>query len=226
MTPYIQQQLKKLCDNPNWYDDMLISWDKNPRNQREAIYNYLSHVQLNGLLENTQIVFTFIDGDMKPAFYFEIPRDTNRYLILGILDEAGYPHCCLLGQPKQMFNPQLSINIMKPTITINEYPIGWEWLDRVPLEDFNWLIEIFATLTDNTDTYNFVGYTDSETLPGHQKICSVDKIPLANFLNEDQGYQTGISMYGHYIACKCLDISSEEEYMNQFTDIRILTNEL
>jgi hypothetical protein len=71
MTPYIQQQLKKLCDNPNWYDDMLISWDKNPRNQREAIYNYLSHVQLNGLLENTQIVFTFIDGDMKPAFYFE-----------------------------------------------------------------------------------------------------------------------------------------------------------
>lgn len=112
---------------------------------------------------------------------------------------------------------------MKPTITINEYPIGWEWLDRVPLEDFNWLIEIFAILTDNTDTYNFVGYTDSETLPGHQKICSVDKIPLANFLNEDQGYQTGISMYGHYIACKCLDISSEEEYMNQFTDIRILT---
>lgn len=124
MTPYIQQQLKKLCDNPNWYDDMLISWDKNPRNQREAIYNYLSHVQLNGLLENTQIVFTFIDGDMKPAFYFEIPRDTNRYLILGILDESG------------------------------------------------------------------------------------------------------ISMYGHYIACKCLDISSEEEYMNQLTDIRILTNEL
>lgn len=78
MTPYIQQQLKKLCDNPNWYDDMLISWDKNPRNQREAIYNY----------------------------------------------------------------------------------------------------------------------------------------------------ESGISMYGHYIACKCLDISSEEEYMNQLTDIRILTNEL
>lgn len=48
MTPYIQQQLKKLCDNPNWYDDMLISWDKNPRNQREAIYNYLhsEHLRL------------------------------------------------------------------------------------------------------------------------------------------------------------------------------------
>lgn len=43
-------------------------------------------------------------------------------------------------------------------------------------------------------------------------------------INEDQGYESGISMYGHYIACKCLDISSEEEYMNQYTDI--LTNEL
>lgn len=49
---------------------------------------------------------------------------------------------------------------MKPTITVNQYPIGWEWLDRVPLEDFNWLIEIFSTMTDNTDTYDFVGYTD------------------------------------------------------------------
>ena len=58
---------------------------------------------------------------------------------------------------------------MKPTITVNQYPIGWEWLDKVPLEDFNWLIEIFSTMTDNTDTYDFVGYTDSETLPGHTK---------------------------------------------------------
>lgn len=65
MTPYIQQQLKKLCDNPNWHDDMLISWDKNPRNQRKAIYNYLSHVQLNGLLENTRIVFAFICLDIS-----------------------------------------------------------------------------------------------------------------------------------------------------------------
>lgn len=81
---------------------------------------------------------------------------------------------------------------MKPTITINEYPIGWEWLANVPLEDFNWLIDIFATMTDNTDTYDFVFYEDSETLPGHLKrVCSVDKISLANFLNEDQGYESG-----------------------------------
>lgn len=46
---------------------------------------------------------------------------------------------------------------MKLTITVNEYPIGWEWLDRVPLEDFTWLIEIFSTITDNTDTYDYAG---------------------------------------------------------------------
>ena len=54
-----------------------------------------------------------------------------------------------------------------------------------------------------------------------EPIITVNDYPIG--LNEDQG---GISMYGHYIACKCLDISSEEEYMNQLTDIRILTNEL
>lgn len=44
---------------------------------------------------------------------------------------------------------------MEPIITVNEYPIGWEWLDRVPLEDFTWLIEIFSTMTDDTDTYDY-----------------------------------------------------------------------
>lgn len=43
---------------------------------------------------------------------------------------------------------------------------------------------------------------------------------------DDQGYESGISMYGHYIVCKSLDISSEEEYMNQLTDIELICNEL
>lgn len=43
---------------------------------------------------------------------------------------------------------------MEPIITVNEYPIGWEWLDNVPLEDFNWLIEIFSTMTDDICTYD------------------------------------------------------------------------
>ena len=46
---------------------------------------------------------------------------------------------------------------MEPILTVNEYPIGWEWLDKVPLEDFNWLIEIFSTMTDDTDTYDYAG---------------------------------------------------------------------
>ena len=54
---------------------------------------------------------------------------------------------------------------MEPIITVNEYPIGWEWLDRVPLEDFTWLIEIFATMTDNTDTYDFATF-DKEITKG------------------------------------------------------------
>lgn len=60
--------------------------------------------QLN--IELKDIVLKILFGPFYN--YFEIPRDTNRYLILGILDKAGYPHCCLLGQPKQMFNPQLN----------------------------------------------------------------------------------------------------------------------
>lgn len=47
-----------------------------------------------------------------------------------------------------------------------------------------------------------------------EPIITINEYPierkgLANFLNDDQGYESGISMYGHYIACKCLDISSE-----------------
>lgn len=57
-------------------------------------------------------------------------------------------------------------------------------------------------------------------------VIEINRKGLAHFMNDDQGYESGISMYGHYIACKCLDISSEREYMNQYTDIRILTNEL
>lgn len=30
-----------------------------------------------------------------------------------------------------------------------------ELVDKVPLEDFTWLIEIFSTMTDDTDTYDF-----------------------------------------------------------------------
>ena len=96
-----------------------------------------------------------------------------------------------------------SINIMKPTITVNQYPIGWGWLDRVPLEDFTWLIEIFSTMTDNTDIYDFATF-DKEATNGEPPypVIEINRKGLAHFMNDDQGYEFGISMYGHYIACK------------------------
>lgn len=108
MTPYIKNQLIKLCGHPEWFDDMLISWANNPEEPHTAIRNYLSHVQLNGLLENTEIVPVSFneDDEPKPGFYFEIPKDPNMYLILGILDEDERPCTVLLGKPK--FNPQLN----------------------------------------------------------------------------------------------------------------------
>lgn len=49
MTPYIKNQLIKLCDHPEWFNDMLTIWDNNPEEPHMAIRHYLSHVQLNGL---------------------------------------------------------------------------------------------------------------------------------------------------------------------------------
>lgn len=116
---------------------------------------------------------------------------------------------------------------MEPIITVNEYPIGWEWLDKVPLEDFTWLIEIFSTMTDDICTHDFATF-DKESTDGEPPypVIEINRRELAYFMYEDQGYRSGISMYGHYIACKSLDISSEEEYMNQLTDIKLICNEL
>lgn len=85
----------------------------------------------------------------------------------------------------------------------------------------------FATMTDNTDTYDFATF-DKEITNGEPPypVIEINRKGLANFLNDDQGYESGISMYGHYIVCKSLDISSEEEYMNQLTDIELICNEL
>lgn len=51
MTEYI----KTNCDNPEWFNDMLNTWDFKPERESQAIKEYLSHVLLNGKLENTHI---------------------------------------------------------------------------------------------------------------------------------------------------------------------------
>lgn len=160
------------------------------------------------------------DKDHVPLHFKTIQDIENYFELVHIetqeLTSTGFKTAIL----KEHYN-------MEPIITINEYPIGWEWLDKVPLEDFTWLIEIFSTMTDDTDTYDFATF-DKEATNGEPPypVIEINRKGLANFLNDDQGYEPGISMYGHYIACKSLDISSEEEYMNQLTDIKLICNEL
>lgn len=94
--------------------------------------------------------------------------------------------------------------------------------DHVPLH--------FKTIQDIENYFELVHFAtfDKEATNGEPPypVIEINRKGLANFLNDDQGYESGISMYGHYIACKSLDISSEEEYMNQLTDIKLICNEL
>ena len=116
--------------------------------------------------------------------------------------------------------------MMNLNIKVNGYPIGWEWLAKVPLEDFTVLMDVFATMTDNTDTYDFASYK-YEAIPRgvHNPVIRVNRKDLANFLDEDQGYSGGIREFGNYVAMKALHIKSEEEYMDRYNEILELTNQ-
>lgn len=48
-------------------------------------------------------------------------------------------------------------------LTINDYPIGWGWLKDVPLQDWEWILDVFATMTDNTDDLILNAYPKEET---------------------------------------------------------------
>lgn len=81
MTEYIKNQLIKLCDNPEWFNDMLNTWDFKPERESQAIKEYLSHVLLNGKLENTHIERIELQGRMVILYRTE---ELNPYL--------RYPH--------------------------------------------------------------------------------------------------------------------------------------
>lgn len=61
MTPYIQQQLKKLCDNPNWYNDMLISWDKTQEINPWDKHSIYIRLKLREILKVNLTDITIID---------------------------------------------------------------------------------------------------------------------------------------------------------------------
>lgn len=108
MTEYIKNQLIKLCDNPEGFNDMLNTWDF----PRKRILSYLSHVLLNGKLENTPIERIELQGRMVSAFIFDIPKDPLYfYVIMGVLDQNPNLTCVLLRNIKptqSAFNPQLN----------------------------------------------------------------------------------------------------------------------
>ena len=116
-------------------------------------------------------------------------------------------------------------NMNDEILIINEYPIGWGWLKDVPLIDWEWLIDVFATMTDDTDTYSYITYAEEDGAK-LTDITFVRTVGLAKFLYDDQGYLAGIREYGHYIAAKALDIKSERDYLNHYNDIRLICNEL
>lgn len=99
------------------------------------------------------------------------------------------------------------------------YPRGWEWLKTVPTEDFNWLIEILFTMTDDTDTYSFIEY-DTESNHKPYKVKYVQRRDLADFMDDYFGMEDGIITHSHYILCKALEVKSKEDYMLALPKIR------
>lgn len=70
-------------------------------------------------------------------------------------------------------------------LIINEYLIGWGWLKDVPLIDWEWLIDVFATMTDDTDTYSYITYAEEDGAK-LTDITFVRTVGLAKFLYDDQ----------------------------------------
>lgn len=109
MTEYIKNSLIKLCDNPEWFNDMMNTWDFKPERESQAIKEYLSHVLLNGKLENTHIERVELQGRMVSVFMFDIPGDpVYFYIIAGAIDQNHNLTCSLFRHRKPNFNPQLN----------------------------------------------------------------------------------------------------------------------
>lgn len=103
------------------------------------------------------------------------------------------------------------------------YPRGWEWLKTVPTEDFNWLIEIFSTMTGDTDTYDFATF-DKEATNGEPPypVIEINRRDLADFMNYYFDMEKGITTHSHYIMCKALEIKSEDDYISALPKIKKL----
>lgn len=91
-------------------------------------------------------------------------------------------------------------------LILNEYPIGWGWLKDVPLKDWEWLIDVFAIMTDDTNTYSYIIYAEEDGAK-LTDVTFVRTVGLAKFLYDDQGYLAGIREYFETIHLECQEIS-------------------
>lgn len=94
----------------------------------------------------------------------------------------------------------------------NQYPIGWEWIANIPLSQMKFFYDLMATVTDNTDIYSSLQCERMESYPYLiTKILCVDRIKLAQFLNDDQYFDYNVDeldmvLYGATI------IQEQEKY--------------
>lgn len=98
---------------------------------------------------------------------------------------------------------------MKHFQILQGYPIGWEWLKTIPRKDMDWLSEILALTTDNTDVYDYMQ----------------DRAKLARLMDWDQGTIAGYKLYAQYLIAKVKGWTSEEEFMDHLYEINDLINE-
>lgn len=103
----------------------------------------------------------------------------------------------------------------------NQYPIGWEWIDNIPLSQMKFFYDLMATVTDNTDIYSSLQCERMESYPYLiTRILCVDRIKLAQFLNDDQGYEGGVQYHIKWIlATNVLHCTDFDEYMANIKEI-------
>lgn len=106
----------------------------------------------------------------------------------------------------------------------NQYPIGWEWIDNIPLSQMKFFYDLMATVTDNTDIYSSLQCECMESYPYLiTRILCVDRIKLAQFLNDDQGYEGGVQYHIKWIlATNVLHCTDFDEYMAHIKEIEKL----
>lgn len=82
---------------------------------------------------------------------------------------------------------------MEGMIRVKEQGMGWEWLERVGVEEFSWVMEILCRISDKIDSYEF-GRLDKEGRNGEggYGVMEMNRKGLGQLMKDDEGYEGGI----------------------------------